>query len=114
MSKDNVSPRDPPPPAEHPQPYTRRVLLAVGILLAVLLRGAAGWVAGKTGLSVNWSLAIVIVGLTGAFVLLGWLLAPGLARQANEFAKKLPDALEKFEQRVITKYPGARQMLGMA
>ena len=62
--------------------YALYVLLLAfaGILLAVLLRGAAEWVAGKTGLSVNWSLAAVVVGLTLAFVLLGWLVAPRLTR----------------------------------
>lgn len=139
MPTDSVRHRDTRPPDKHPQPYTRRVLIAVGIalgailltlflyyalyvlllafagiLLAVLIRGAAEWLASKTGLSVNWSLTVVIVGVTGGFFLLGWLLAPGLTRRANEFAKKLPDALEKFEQRVMAKYPSARQVLGMA
>src|SRR3712207_2922764 len=97
MDPDNPSDRDRTPPADRPQPYTRRVLLAVGvavgaillalflywalyvlllafagILLAVLLRGSAEWGSKKTGLSVNWSLAVVILGVTGAFVLLGW------------------------------------------
>src|SRR5215213_9015387 len=106
MANDDFADRDRTPPADRPQPYTRRVLLAVGmalgailltlflywalyvlllafagILLAVLLRGAAEWVARKTRLSVNWSLAAVIVGVAAAFVLLGWLLAPGLLRQ---------------------------------
>jgi predicted PurR-regulated permease PerM len=139
MPEDNIS--DPPAadPSHHPQPYTRRVLLAVGIslgailltlflyyalyvlllafagiLLAVLLRGAAGWVARKTGLPVNWSLAVVVVTLAAAFFLLGWLTAPGLTRQANQFARKLPESLRTFEQRVLTKYPAARQLLGMA
>jgi predicted PurR-regulated permease PerM len=139
MAHDNVSDHDRTPAGDRPQPYTRRVFLAVGvaagaillalflywalyvmllafagILLAVLLRGAAEWVAGKTGLSVNWSLAAVILTVAGAFVLLGWLTAPGLTRQANEFAKKLPDALEKFEQRVTTKYPAARKFFHVA
>ena len=139
MSNDNVSHRPTPPVDKHPEPYTRRVLIAVGIalgailltlflyyalyvlllafagiLLAVLLRGAAEWVARKTGLSVNWSLAVVVVTTAAAFALLGWLLAPGLTRQANEFSKKLPQSLEKFEQRVMTKYPAARQFLGIA
>ena len=139
MPTENDSPRGPLPPTDRPEPYTRRVLIAVGIalgailltlflyyalyvlllafagiLLAVLLRGAAEWVARKTGLSVNWSLVVVIVGTAGAFALLGWLLAPGLTRQANEFSKKLPRSLEKFEQRVMSKYPAARQLLGIA
>ena len=87
MRTDNLSDDDRTPPTDRPQPYTRRVLLAVGvalgaillvlflywalyvlllafagILLAVLLRGSAEWVAKKTGLSVRWSLALVIVG----------------------------------------------------
>src|SRR5687768_737052 len=130
MPRDNVSERRASTPTDHPESYTRRVIIAVGvalgailltlflyyalyvlllafagILLAVLLRGAAEWVARKTGLSVNWSLAVVVVGTAAAFFLLGWLTAPGLTRQANEFARKLPESLRAFEQRVMTKYP---------
>jgi predicted PurR-regulated permease PerM len=90
------------------------LLAFAGILLAVLLRGAAEWVARKSGLSVNWSLAVVVFALAAAFFVLGWLTAPGLTRQANGFAKKLPESLRTFEQWVLTKYPAARQLLGMA
>src|SRR5688500_17391824 len=118
MPKDTVSHRDSSPVENHPEPYTRRVVIAAGlalapilltlflyyslyvlllafagILLAVLLRGAAEWQARKTRLSVNWSLALVVVGTAAAFFLLGWLTAPGLTRQANQFARKLPESL---------------------
>src|SRR5688500_5324320 len=139
MPKDNLSHPHTSAPVKHPQPYTRRVLIAVGIalgailltlflyyalyvlllafagiLLAVLLRGAAGWVSRKTGLSVNWSMTLVVVGTAAAFFLLGWLTAPGLTRQANAFARKVPESLKAFEQRVMSRYPAARQLLGMA
>jgi predicted PurR-regulated permease PerM len=76
------------------------LLVFVGILLAIFLNALAQWLADHSPLSAGWALTAVIVGLLGIMVLAGALFAPSLARQTQELAETLPDAVEKLESRV--------------
>jgi predicted PurR-regulated permease PerM len=93
--------------------YSMRVLLLAfaAVLVGVLLRGAAEWVALKTKLGVGWALLAVVVLLLGFFVLLGVFAAPSLVRQAEGFAERLPESLRQAEDKLRT-YSWGRRMLG--
>lgn len=73
------------------------LLVFVGILLAIFLNSLSQWVAERTRLSDGWSLAAVIAGLLAVVTLAGVLFAPSLARQTQELAETLPQAVEKLE-----------------
>ncbi|HLL89788.1 MAG TPA: AI-2E family transporter, partial [Tepidisphaeraceae bacterium] len=74
------------------------VLVFAGILVAVLLRGLADWVGERTKLSEGWSLAVVIVALTAAAAVLGWLLVPEIAGQINQLTERLPGSWAKVRE----------------
>lgn len=77
-----------------------QVWLAVfaGVLLAVFFRTLSNWVNKLTGLPPLPSLVVVLVVLLGLAVLAGWLLAPKLGEQFAELSKRVPAALEQFQQ----------------
>lgn len=76
------------------------LLLFAGILLALLLRGAADWFARYAPLSPGGSLAVVVAGLVAVFGLAGWLLADDVTAQVNELIDRLPQALGHLEERL--------------
>jgi predicted PurR-regulated permease PerM len=76
------------------------LLVFVGILLAIFLNALAEWLADHLRLSAGWALTTVIVALLGVMVLSGALFAPSLARQTQELAETLPDAVENLEDRI--------------
>jgi predicted PurR-regulated permease PerM len=77
------------------------VLLAfIGILLAILLRAPADWLAARTGLSESWSLALVglvVLALLGAG---GVLFGRGVAGEALQLVDRIPEILETIRERL--------------
>lgn len=78
------------------------VWLAVfaGVLLAVFLSTLTGWVSQITRLPRGWALACVLVFLLGLASLGGWLLAPKVAEQFTELTQRLPKALDHIQARM--------------
>lgn len=76
------------------------LLIFAGILLAVLLRTLAVWVADRTGLRLGWSLAIVSVALFGGMILAGVLFAPRLAEEIRQLSQTLPQSVSKLRDQV--------------
>jgi predicted PurR-regulated permease PerM len=79
-----------------------RVWLAVfaGILLAVFLSTLSRWVSQITRLPRGVALAIVLLALAGSGALGGWLVAPTVSDQFTELAQRLPKAIEHLQQHV--------------
>ena len=79
-----------------------RVWLAVfaGILFAVFLSTLSRWVSRITHLPRGWALAIVLLALAGLGALGGWLVAPAVSEQFTELAQRLPKAIEHLQQHV--------------
>jgi predicted PurR-regulated permease PerM len=76
------------------------LLLFAGILLAVFLRSLALLVSERTPLSTGWALLVVILVLLGSVVGAGFLFAPQLARETQQLAETLPEAVEELEAQV--------------
>ena len=71
------------------------VLLAfIGILLAVLLRAPADWLARRTRLSEEWALAVVGVLLAAVLAAAGVLFGRGVASEALQLADRLPEIIQ--------------------
>src|SRR3954470_1142909 len=79
--------------------YAMYVLLLAfaGVLVAVALRSMALAVARWTGLRLGWGLGAVIGTIVVGFGLVGWLLAPSVARQVDDFSDRVPEAIAAFE-----------------
>jgi predicted PurR-regulated permease PerM len=73
------------------------LLVFVGVLLAVFLRGLSGEVSRGTGLGEGWALGVV--GLAALLLVGGaaWWLAPEVAAQATELRRNLPESVRQAE-----------------
>jgi predicted PurR-regulated permease PerM len=126
------------PPATTPaeQSFARRALIAVGIalgvaalavflwysmyalllafaavLVGVLLRGAADWVATRSKIGRGAALIIVVLSLLGFFVLLGVFAAPSLVQQAEALVERVPQGLRQADEK-LRSYSWGRRLLG--
>jgi predicted PurR-regulated permease PerM len=93
--------------------YAMYVLLLAfaGVLVAVALRSMALAVGRWTGMRVGRALAVVILLIVVGFGSAGYLLAPSIARQIDEFCDRLPGGVASFEAQLMT-YQWGRQLLG--
>lgn len=71
-----------------------------GVLLAVLLRGFANWLARHSRLTGQWSVLAVIVTLALLLGAVGWLSAPTVARQVDTLVRTLPHIAEYVQQQL--------------
>lgn len=67
-----------------------------GILYAIILNRMASWITRETGLPETAAVTVSITGPLMLFVLAAWLLAPDVAEQASELAKRLPEATRQL------------------
>jgi predicted PurR-regulated permease PerM len=93
--------------------YSLYVLLLAfaAVLVAVLLRGSAEWVAKKLRIRVGWALGVVLLSVIGFFILVGYFAAPSIAAQGERLAERLPQSLEQAED-TLRKVPWGRRLLG--
>jgi predicted PurR-regulated permease PerM len=82
--------------------FTRRVWLMcfAGVLLAILLRRLAHGLAKYTKLSTRWSLTVVCLCLVAILGLGGWLMAKPLSEQIDQLQERLPRAIEQVRHSV--------------
>lgn len=99
--------------------YVVDVLLLVfaAILIAILLRAPADWVARRTPLTGGWSLAIVILLIVTAVGLGGWLFGANVADQAGQLVNRLPALVTTVQERVqqydwLVEHLRPRRLLG--
>jgi predicted PurR-regulated permease PerM len=87
------------------------LLAFAAVLVGVLLRGGAEWVAGRLGVGVGWGLGAVLVSLVGFFVLVGLFAAPSIVEQVENLADRLPQSLQAAQD-TLRKYSWGRRVLG--
>lgn len=76
------------------------VLLAfAGVLLAILLRTPADWIARRSRLPEAWALAIVVVAVAGLLGFAGWLFGHSLSQQFSTLVERLPEMVAKLRER---------------
>ncbi|HZT19708.1 MAG TPA: AI-2E family transporter [Dongiaceae bacterium] len=96
------------------------LVIFAGILLAVFLTRAAGWVSRWLKLGPALSLLIVTLCTGGVILGLGWLFTRSVWSQIDELSRRLPQAFENLRQRLrsiewlqsIAPKLGADQILG--
>jgi len=72
------------------------LLIFASLLLALFLRTLAEFISRHTPLSVNWSLAVVVLTLLGVFVLILALYGPAIADGFYQLFRQLPTALDRL------------------
>ena len=99
--------------------YVVDVLLLVfaSILIAILLRAPADWVAQRTPVTGGWSLAVVILLIVTAVGLGGWLFGANVADQAGQLVNRLPALVTTVQERVqqydwLVEHLRPRRLLG--
>lgn len=80
--------------------YKVALLFFAAVLLGILLRTLADWVGRITGLRSGWSLTIVLLGLGGLCVGLGWLLAAPISQEVAQLSDELPKAIQRLEEQL--------------
>ena len=93
--------------------YSMYVLLLAfaAVLVGVLLRGSAEWVAARLRIRVGWALGLVILSAVGFFILLGYFAAPSIVQQGEKLADRLPHSLRKAED-TLRQYSWGRRIIG--
>jgi predicted PurR-regulated permease PerM len=85
------------------------LLIFAGVLLAILLRSAADWLGARTGFSAGTSLAVVLLLILVALSAFGWAVAPQVAEQVEQLTVTVPEAFAKLQERV-QQYPWGRRL----
>ncbi|MDQ3649182.1 MAG: AI-2E family transporter [Acidobacteriota bacterium] len=86
------------------------MLVFTGILMAIFLRGLSDKLSERIGLSSGWSLAVVCLALVALISLGGWLLAPSIAEQVDQLSETVPRSVARLQQS-ITRYGWGRRLL---
>ncbi|QQP87757.1 AI-2E family transporter [Skermanella sp. TT6] len=77
------------------------LLLVFGaILLAVMLRRTADWLAAHTPLSGGWALAVVLLAIVIALGICGWLFGAQVSSQVEELTKVVPEAWGRVREQL--------------
>jgi len=79
------------------------------ILLAVLFHSVARWLHRKTGIGERYALALSILILVAGVGLGIWTMAPAVGSQASQLADRLPTAIDKLRDQLMT-YDGAAHL----
>jgi len=92
--------------------YGRHVLLLLfaGVLLAMLLRMPAQWLAGRSGMPARWAVLLVLALVIAMLVLLGWLAGPALLEQLASLRSELTRSLTAL-QATLQQYSAGRLLL---
>lgn len=75
------------------------LLIFFAVLLAVVLRGAADWLAARTGARVGLMLALVSIAVVAVLVGFAFWIGPELVREGNSLAHRLSQEWETLRQR---------------
>lgn len=86
------------------------LVIFAGVLLSVFLDGVAGFLAARTRLPRQASLAVVIVVLFALGVGFWWLAGPRIARQVVQLSDRVPEALARAREG-LSQYEWGRRLL---
>lgn len=88
------------------------VLLIVfaGILLALLLHGSGHWIATRLGIADGWGIGLFLLGVMLSLATFGAAVAPAIAEQVDELARRIPEAFQSFRDYVESFPWGPRLM----
>ncbi len=74
------------------------LVLFLGILFAILLRGMSSYLSKYTKLTKKWALLVVAAVLLLVIGAAGWLMAPAVGEQAGRVGEVIPEAITGFQR----------------
>lgn len=93
------------------QMITLLLVLFLGVLLAIFLRGLTQQLVRYTAMNDTLALVVIAVILVVIFGGSGWLMAPAISTQATEIADKIPEALDEL-QYWLEEVPAGQRLMG--
>src|SRR5256885_6340478 len=90
------------------------VLLFLGILISLYLRGLAGLIERRLHIPDRFAYIAALVFTIGALVALFWVLVPPVIEQTQQLFTVLPDYIAGWEaglERWMVRYPGLREIV---
>ncbi len=88
------------------------LLVFAGILVAVLLRGCADWIAGRTPLGPGWSLFVFMAVFLGAVVAVATVIIPESVGEFAQLGQEIATSLDRLQQSLSERSWG-RELLGV-
>ncbi len=76
------------------------LLIFAGVLFAVFLNGISQWISNHVSIPYKVSLVLVVVGLGLILGIGGWLAAPSLSQQARDLSEGLISSLQSLRERI--------------
>ncbi len=76
------------------------LLIFLGIILSIFLRKTGAWIALKSGMSVRWAVAVIVLVLLAASIGAGFLLAPRIGTQVDQLMDQLPNSWQQFKESI--------------
>ena len=94
--------------------YSFHILLLVfaGVLLAILFRSVGTWLSERTRLSVNWCMAVVLVGFVVFFFGTLWMFGVQIVQQADELFWAVSQAYDQFHDKLAQYHVAGRVSAG--
>jgi predicted PurR-regulated permease PerM len=89
--------------------YEVFLLVFAGILFCILLRSMTDWISGKVKTPDGVSLALAIIIPLLLIAVVTWMMAPEVAKQANQLADRLPQAIQELRKQLM-QYAWAEQL----
>ncbi|BBK36822.1 AI-2E family transporter [Allostella sp. ATCC 35155] len=76
------------------------LIVIAGVLLAVFIHGGGSWISAKLGIGEGWGIALFLIAIVAALAGFATAAAPAVAEQANELARRLPEAFNALRDRI--------------
>jgi predicted PurR-regulated permease PerM len=86
------------------------LLIFAGTLLAVFFEGLTTQLHVRTGLARGWCLGLVVAFIVTFFVASGWFAGPRIGEQIGQLQERIPDAIERIRS-TINQYEWGRSLL---
>ncbi len=76
------------------------LLAFAGVLIAVFLRGLAGYLAERSPLTIKWAFAVVLAVVLLVIGAFAWFSGPRIAEQFGQFTQELPQSVDTLKSRL--------------
>jgi predicted PurR-regulated permease PerM len=84
------------------------LLILAGVLFASFFRGIASFLHKHTHFPLGWSTLIAVLMVIGLIFLVSWLIAPQISEQVSQLSTELPHAIDNMKQKLESSSTGRK------